>query len=272
MSELHVRVLPRVRDLAKELSVDITKVTPESSTGVITEGDVYRESGRQFKEENDVQTDEPNETVEKLSAVYRAMDKHMSRAHKEVVPVTITDDVDINGWLESGGYTLRVIRSIVEGCRAAPRANSWYDSKEKTLKIFKKVDLGVAVHTKHGLYVPVIRDAGSLSDDNLSHTLKTFRERAEARQFKLEDLQNPTITITNVGMIAGKHVTPIVVPPAVVILGVGRVYKVVCADSPTYFSEHNFIPLSLTFDHRCLAGGEAAEFLAAVMADLEKET
>ena len=83
----------------------------------------------------------------------------------------------------------------------------------------------------------------------------------------LDVLRGATITLSNFGMIAGKYAAPIVLPPTVAILGAGRIRREVVAngDAPAI---HRIVPLSLTFDHRVVSGGEAGRFLAAVIADL----
>jgi pyruvate dehydrogenase E2 component (dihydrolipoamide acetyltransferase) len=90
---------------------------------------------------------------------------------------------------------------------------------------------------------------------------------AEARTLAPEELRGATITLSNYGSIAGRHATPVVVPPQVAILGAGRVHKVVRLEAGRAV-ERPMLPLSLTIDHRAVAGGESARFLRAVMADL----
>jgi 2-oxoisovalerate dehydrogenase E2 component (dihydrolipoyl transacylase) len=74
--------------------------------------------------------------------------------------------------------------------------------------------------------------------------------------------------LSNFGVMAGRYATPVVVPPAVAILGAGRISRDVVAVDDR-IEAHRRIPLSLTFDHRCVTGGEAVRFLAAVIADLQ---
>ena len=76
-----------------------------------------------------------------------------------------------------------------------------------------------------------------------------------------------TISLSNYGTIAGRYGNPIVVPPMVAILGAGKIYSNV-VDTGIGFASHRFVPLSLSFDHRVITGGEAARFLKAVMDDL----
>src|SRR5690606_40910932 len=80
---------------------------------------------------------------------------------------------------------------------------------------------------------------------------------------------NYTITVSNFGMLAGRYATPLMVPPTVAILGTGKLQHDVVAVMGG-IEVHRRIPLSLSFDHRCITGGEACRFLAAVIADLEK--
>jgi pyruvate dehydrogenase E2 component (dihydrolipoamide acetyltransferase) len=91
----------------------------------------------------------------------------------------------------------------------------------------------------------------------------------EQRSLPPAELRDPTITLSNFGTIAGRYAALVLMPPQVAILGVGRIGDAaVRADSGP--AVHRTLPLSLTFDHRAVSGGEAARFLRAVIADLEK--
>ena len=89
------------------------------------------------------------------------------------------------------------------------------------------------------------------------------------RSIAPQDMLNFTITVSNFGMLAGRYATPLMVPPTVAILGTGKLQHDVMAVMGG-IEVHRRIPLSLTFDHRCVTGGEACRFLAAVIEDLEK--
>jgi pyruvate dehydrogenase E2 component (dihydrolipoamide acetyltransferase) len=94
---------------------------------------------------------------------------------------------------------------------------------------------------------------------------------ARARKVPPEELRGHTITLSNYGTIAGRYASPVVVPPTVAIVGSGRIRdQVVAANGAP--AVHRVIPLSLTFDHRAVAGGEAGRFLAAMMVDLATAT
>jgi pyruvate dehydrogenase E2 component (dihydrolipoamide acetyltransferase) len=128
--------------------------------------------------------------------------------------------------------------------------------------------VGIAVDTPDGLLVPVIRDAGSRNATALRAEVNRLKAGARDRSLPAADLQDFTIMLSNFGVMAGRYATPVVVPPAVAILGAGRIATDVVAVEGR-IEAHRRIPLSLTFDHRCVTGGEAVRFLAAVIEDLQ---
>jgi pyruvate dehydrogenase E2 component (dihydrolipoamide acetyltransferase) len=138
-------------------------------------------------------------------------------------------------------------------------------------RLHDQVDLGIAVDTEEGLFVPVLRDAGTLEAEILRQALEHLRDGVAKRSLPPRDFSGQTITLSNFGAMGGRYASMVVVPPQVAILGAGRAApQVVAVDGkPTI---HRVLPLSLTFDHRAVTGGEATRFLAAVVADLEKET
>ena len=105
--------------------------------------------------------------------------------------------------------------------------------------------------------------------DELVSALRKLIQDTRERKVPPEDLRANTITLSNFGPIAGRYASPIVVPPTVAIVGAGRVRKEVVAvdDTPAI---HRVVPLSVTFDHRAVTGGEAGRFMAAMIADLQQ--
>jgi pyruvate dehydrogenase E2 component (dihydrolipoamide acetyltransferase) len=204
-----------------------------------------------------------------LRGLRRAMAHTMSLARDQVALATVCDDADIDAWRETGGYMLRLMRALVAACRAEPALNAWYDSVENSRLLLAHIDLGVAVDTPGGLLVPVLRNIESKSPLELRAALVTQKAAARERSTSGEDLRDFTLMLSNFGTLAGRYGTPQVVPPAVAILGAGKVRRdaVVVGDR---VEGHLRMPLSLSFDHRCVTGGEACRFLAAVIADLEK--
>jgi 2-oxoisovalerate dehydrogenase E2 component (dihydrolipoyl transacylase) len=192
-------------------------------------------------------------------------------AHHQVVHVSIYEDADVEAWGPQEDPTLRLMRALIYACRVEPALNAWFDGHSLGRRLLPDVHLGVAVDSVDGLFVPVIRRANLLSDVALRQTLDELIEQIKHRKIPPEALRGNTITLSNFGAIAGRYASPVIVPPTVAILGAGRMRKevVVVEDQPAV---HKRLPLSLTFDHRCVTGGEAARFIAALVVHLQKAT
>ena len=135
--------------------------------------------------------------------------------------------------------------------------------------LHRQIDLGIAVDTEDGLFVPVLRDVGSRAPEDLRRGLEALKADVQARRIPLSELRGQTITLSNFGMFGGRHAALVVLPPQVAILGAGRIHQAVVAQDERP-KVSRLLPLSLTFDHRVVMGGEAAGFLAAVVGDLEQ--
>jgi 2-oxoisovalerate dehydrogenase E2 component (dihydrolipoyl transacylase) len=253
------RAAPAVRALAQRLDVDLSIVTPSGPNDTITAKDIERVA-RILKEVG---------PLEMLRGVRRTMARAMSQAHAEVAPVTVNDDADLHAWW--GGdqvLMLRLIRAIAAGCKAEPALNAWYDSRAVGRRVLEAIHLGVAVDTPDGLFVPVLRDVGRRTQDDLRSGLERLRRDVLARTIPPDELRGYTFILSNFGTFGGRYANPIVQPPTVAILGAGRVRdEVVAAGGQP--AVHPILPLSLTIDHRAVTGGEATRFLAAAIADLQ---
>lgn len=256
-ARLGVKATPAVRALAHKLGVDLDLVTPSGADGLITSQDVQR-LARLLEELG---------PPEPLRGVRRAMAQNMTLAQREVAGATIIDDADIDAWTPDADITMRLVRALVAGCGAAPALNAWYDGQVYARRLLKKIDLGIAVDTADGLFVPVLRDVANRDPADLRRGLERMRADVLARTIPAEEMRGASITLSNFGMIGAKYAAPVVVPPTVAILGAGRIAEqvVAVAGAPAV---HRLLPLSLTFDHRVVNGGEAARFLNAVIADL----
>jgi pyruvate dehydrogenase E2 component (dihydrolipoamide acetyltransferase) len=205
--------------------------------------------------------------MERIRGPRRAMAVRMAGAHAEVVPASIHDEVDVEDWPADENFTLRLARAIAAAANAEPALNAWFHAKEMGRRMNAKVDLGIAVNTPDGLFVPVLRDVGNRDAASLAEGIERMKADVQARSIPPDELRGQTITLSNFGMMAGRHVAMVVVPPQVAIIGAGRMEpRVVARDGRPVVRD--MLPLSLTFDHRAVTGGEAAAFLAAMIADL----
>lgn len=267
-----VKAMPAVRALAKQLNVDLTSVTPTGPNGQITADDV-----KKFANQTSTVTSFPKigkgnlpGEVSTLSGVRRAMAMAMAQSHQEVVPVTIIDDADITDLPANSDITACLIQAIVAGVKLEPALNAWYDGKSMERCLLTEVNLGLAMDTDDGLFVPVLKNIANSSATELRSMIDTFKKTVRSRTVAPSDLHGASITLSNFGMIAGRYATPIIVPPMVAILGCGRLRE----EPRVHHGKvevRKVIPLSLTFDHRAVTGGEATRFLGMVIKSLENK-
>ncbi|MBL7478820.1 dihydrolipoamide acetyltransferase family protein [Legionella bononiensis] len=255
-----VKTTPAVRMLAKKLGVDLNTLKGTGEHGVITRLDVQNQADK---------NSQPPVGFEPLRGVRRAMLNSMVQSHAEIVPVSIFDEADINNWKQGTDITVRLIRAIVHASNMEPALNAWFDTRHGARQCFKEVHLGLAMDNDEGLFVPVIHDANKHSDGELRQIINDFKESVRNRAVTADKLKGATITLSNFGKFAGRFASPIIVPPMVSILAVGRLYKSAVVTPEGSIEAHNMLPLSLSFDHRAVTGGEATRFLGAVIESLQ---
>lgn len=260
------RAAPAVRRRAAELGVDLARVVGSGPEGTITLADVEAAARGAAAPA----TPEPERAPEllPLRGVRRAMARTMARAHAEVVPATVVDEADVGRWRPGTDVTLRLVRAIVAGCRAEPALNARFLSEAEGRVLESRIDVGIAVDLPDGLIVPVLRDVANRTPADLRAGLDRLKRDVRARTIPLAELKGATITLSNFGTLGGRFAQLVVVPPQVAILGAGRIYEGVRVSAGA-IRITRLLPLSLTFDHRAVTGGEAARFLQAAIADLE---
>jgi 2-oxoisovalerate dehydrogenase E2 component (dihydrolipoyl transacylase) len=251
------KAAPAVRKLAQSLGIGLNSVAPTGPGGSITRADV------------EAAATAAAERGEALRGVRRAMAENMTRAGRQVVRASLTDEADIDAWAPGADVTIRLIRAVAAGCGASRSLNAWYDAETGTRVIHRHIDIGIAAETDEGLFAPVLRDIGGRDADSLRRALDVMKADIENRSVPHSALTGQTITLSNFGMFGGRFAELVVVPPQVAIIGAGRIEPRVVAAGGTP-TVHRVMPLSLTFDHRVVTGIEATRFLNAVIDDLRK--
>jgi pyruvate dehydrogenase E2 component (dihydrolipoamide acetyltransferase) len=256
---LSTRATPSVRQMARQLGVDLSTLSGSGNDGLITRKDV----------ELAAQADRDRFGGEKLRGVRRSMALNMARSHAEVVPVTIYGDADLYRWTQARDPLIRLGKAMAAACKVEPVLNSWFDGKSLSIRQHQQLDLGIAVDTPDGLFVPVLRDVGNREVTDLKDGMTRLRADVQARSIPAREMMGATITLSNFGTLFGRYANPVVVPPQVAIIGAGAI-----RDEPVAVNGevvvHPVLPLSLTFDHRAVTGGEAARFFRALVDELEK--
>lgn len=251
-----VRIAPAVRKFAADRGISLDGIAGTGPDGTVTRSDV--EAAAALPEGWDA-----------LRGVRRAMARTMSRANAEVAVTTVSDDADVSDWPVDADVTLRLIAALVDGCRAAPALNAWYDGAREALRLHDRIDLGIAVDTGDGLFAPVLRAAGQRDAADLRRGIDAMKRDIQTRAIPRDQLRDATITLSNFGTICGRYAALAVVPPQVAILGAGRIRPTPRVVEGLIVVGHT-LPLSLSFDHRVVTGAEASRFLSAAIATLER--
>jgi len=304
-----VKAMPAVRAQARKMGVDIARVRATGPDGTVTMQDVKHAAadgsakmgaapaqvrpaispsgagaptppaGGSGQRSTMSQSGKPMRTQppgvqatgqpEQLKGVRRNMARVMADAHAKVVPTTLSDDADIHAWAPGNDITGRLVRAIVAAAKAVPALNAWFDGDHLTRTLHPHVDIGIAVDTDDGLFVPALRNADMLDARGVREAVNRLRTQVEERTIPMSELTGYTISLSNFGMFAGRYATPVIVPPCVAIIAAGKGRHQM---TPVMggFESHKVIPLSVTFDHRACTGGEAARFLKAMLDDLAK--
>ncbi|NVK87408.1 MAG: 2-oxo acid dehydrogenase subunit E2 [Gammaproteobacteria bacterium] len=285
---LAYKASPAVRALARRLGVDLGQCQATGRKGSISRSDVEQAANGQPAVAKPVAAAAPKATPSSSSAsgsrlpsvsitrepqavrgVRRAMAQGMAHSHATVVPTTLVEDVNISSWPKGTDSLARYIRALCYASRIEPALNAWFDGENMERLLHPNVNVGIAVDTPDGLYVPVVHNADQMSMAESRAQVQVLRDKIANKGIKPNDLADATITLSNFGSIAGRYGTPVVSPPQVAILGTGRFRNELQLTDKGIVNQ-KMLPLSLTFDHRACTGGEAARFLAAIMEDLAK--
>ena len=181
---------PAVRKLASTLGVDLSTVAATGPKGNITAADIHGMADV-LSEAN------PNEP---LRGARRAMARRMARSHAEAVPATTQDEADIGAWADGTDTTVRLVRAMAVAASVEPALNAWFMGVDKGRRLLESVDLGIAVDTKSGLIVPVLRDVGSRDAAGIRNGLDALKRDALANKVPPEALRGASLTLSNFGV------------------------------------------------------------------------
>jgi pyruvate dehydrogenase E2 component (dihydrolipoamide acetyltransferase) len=247
------RATPLVRRLAQDLGVDLESLTGTGPQGRVTEDDVRNASGGAAAGRR-----------EPIRGVKRQMFERLTRAHREIPPVTWVEECDFTD-VDVKQLLPLVLHAVAATLPAFPELNARVDGND--LVHLDRFDIGVAVQTEQGLVVPVVRDVASKSPDELRAEIERLAGAAHAGTLKPEELRDGTFTVTSAGKSAGLFTTPLINHPQVAILGVYRIAeRPVVQDGQIVVRRMGNV--SVTFDHRVIDGKRAADFGLAVIAAL----
>lgn len=292
---------PAVRKFARELGVDLTKVSGTGRNARIVKEDVQsfvkqvmesggsKSSGAALGVEPmpDIDFSKWGEVeTQPLSKINKLTGKFLHRNWVTIPHVTQFDEADItsleafrkqsNKEYEKEGvkFTLLsfMMKAVAAGLKKYPRFNSSLDATGENLVMKNYFHIGVAVDTPDGLVVPVVRDVDKKSIVDISIELREISIKAREKKLMPSDMQGGCMSISSLGGIGGTKFTPIVNAPEVAILGVSKAeMKPVWNGSE--FEPRLMCPLSLSYDHRVIDGAAGARFvtyLSHLLADARR--
>ena len=286
---------PSVRRLARELGVDVNRVSGTGPGGRISLDDV-KVHAKQIVEGGQpggaaAPAALPDFTrwgeIERqpMRPVRRKTAQHLSAAWATIPHVTQHDLADITGLdalrkryapeVEAAGGSLTVTAVAVKIVAAAlevfPQFNASVDMAAGEIILKKFVNIGIAVDTDRGLLVPVIQHADTKNIIDLSVEIKQLSEKARTKKITLEEMQGGCFSVSNLGGLGGSFFTPIVNAPEVAILGISRARMEPVYDKESgQFTPRLMLPLSLSYDHRVVDGADGVRFLRWVAEAFEQ--
>ncbi len=281
---------PEVRRLARELGVDLTRVSGSGAGGRITREDVIAAvrqanlSGSTLGPRDAEEQDKYGPIQrEKLSRMRKTIAANMVNSVQTIPQLTNFDDADITEleqWRKesSADYEQEqikltsmafVMKAVALALKEHRTVNASLDLESDQIIYKQYVNIGVAVDTERGLVVPVVREVDRLSIKEIAKSLGELAQKARNGQTAIEEMRGASFSISNLGAIGGVYSTPIINPPEVGILLVGRARKMPVVVDGERIEPRLMMPLSLTYDHRLVDGAAAARFLNEVIDYLE---
>lgn len=283
---------PAVRKLARELGVDLKRVKGTGPRDRVAKEDLHNFVKKIVTEPQSVGSGIPQVPavdfaqfgeveIKPMTKLHKLTAANMQRSWLNVPHVTQFDEADITeleifrkglkAEMDRRGIKITPLPFLIKAVAAALRANPAFNaslSADGESIVYKKyVNIGMAVDTPAGLMVPVIRDADQKGIWELSQEILELATKAKERKLKPAEMQGGCFTISSLGGIGGTGFTPIVNTPEVGILGVSKL-----AIKPGYvdgnLEPRKMLPVSLSYDHRAVNGGDAGRFLTFISAAL----
>lgn len=272
---------PLARAMAREMKVDINKVTGTGPSGRVTKEDIQSYSPASPPTEI-VEQAEPAlptasgdlTTYEPLSQIRKAIAKNMLNSKQSTAHMTLFEEVEISELMRIREklkktfadknvkltYLPFVVKATVQALKQHRPLNSQIDLEHDRMVYKNRYNIAIAVDTPEGLVVPVIKDADKLSILQIAQKIAELSDKARDRKLTMDDMKDGTFTITNYGSIGGIFATPVINYPQAGILGIGRLLKTpIVKDDQIVIG--NVLPLSLSLDHRIVDGGDASRFI-----------
>jgi len=278
---------PNIRKFARELGADISKISGSQRSGrvsaedvknfirsqvTVSQGEVQKKEVTKFVEEY------PHEefgeiSTQDLPRVKKLSGPHLVRSWTEIPHVTQHDEIDVTDMEQFRNslydyYTGEKIKvtplafiakALVSALKEFPNFNASLNPESNKIIYKKYFHIGFAVDTPHGLMVPKLRNVDQMSIQKIGEELKNTSQLCRELKIDKKEFFGGSMTISSLGGIGGTHFTPIINPPEVAILGVGKTFDRLIKEKNQIVSK-KILPISLSYDHRLIDGAEGVRF------------
>jgi pyruvate dehydrogenase E2 component (dihydrolipoamide acetyltransferase)/2-oxoisovalerate dehydrogenase E2 component (dihydrolipoyl transacylase) len=288
--QLPVKAAPSVRQLARKLGIDLAAVSGSGPEGRILLEDLTprihtdsrSESATMKRPEVVADYGKPGTRI-KMQGLRRTIAQRMVLSKRAIPHYSYVDECDVSDlvrlreslrdtYARAGvklTYLSFFIRAVVAALKDVPIVNSSLDEEAGEIVLHDRYHIGIAAATPAGLMVPVIHDADQKDIGAIAREIERLSNAARAGKSRREDLLGSTFTITSVGSHGGLIATPVINPPEVAILALGKIVKRPVYDAAGQIRPADIIYLSLSFDHRVIDGAVGAVFANAILRHLQ---
>lgn len=270
---------PLVKKMAQERGIDLANIVGTGPGGRITKEDVMKYGEKKGPPLSSPEI--PFAEVIPVGGIRRTIGQRMSESTKNIPHFYLSIETDMTQLLELRGKLLEriekekgvrvsltdlLVKIISRAMEKHPLVNSTFEDQQ--IKVYKEINIGVAMAGKDGLIVPVVHKANECSIGEISSRTKELNQKIQDGTLSLDDVTGGTFTLSNLGMYGVDQFTPIINPPQCAILAVGRVSnKPVIVDDKVAIRPMAWLTLSI--DHRILDGVQGAEFLGEIKGLIE---
>jgi len=252
LKEEKIKIAPIARKLALAKGVDLSLINGSGPGGAITKKDIEEYLSKKGKKTNFTIKE-----VYKLTEVQKITAKRLTYSYKNIPQFTLCRKIDITSLLnirkevsarldQHLSLVDYIIKALILTFKKFPEFNAIFE--EENYKFIKEININLAVATDRGLMVPVLKNLEDKDIFEISQLRREITDKALKGKLQPEDFEKGTFTITNLGLQGIEYFNPIINPPQVAILGMGKSQKI-------------SLPLSLTVDHRVIDGAKGADFL-----------
>jgi pyruvate dehydrogenase E2 component (dihydrolipoamide acetyltransferase) len=288
---------PNVRKFIRQLGADISKINGSERSGRVTKDDVkvyVRDkltsspsvtTQKKISPKNEYKYSEFGETeVKDIPRIKKLSGPHLVASWREIPHVTQHEEIDITE-MEQFRSSLKdlytgqkisitplafIMKAMVNGLKSYPNFNASIDPENGKVTYKKYFHIGVAVDTPHGLMVPKIRNVDQLDIKSISQRLRTVSKSCRDLKIDKKEFFGGSMTISSLGGIGGTFFTPIINPPELSILGVGKSYDKLVKKNEQIVTR-KILPISLSYDHRFIDGADGAKFCVHLSQSLGKD-